>query len=68
MTDPHYVINRPYGPMAIYRDPNFTGAAAVALETGGIIVSQRPGLDVFAPYYVAEPSTGHVGLYEIGRD
>jgi hypothetical protein len=53
--------------MAIYRDPNFTGAAAVALETGGILVSRRPGLDVFAPYYVAEPSTGHVGLYEIGK-
>jgi hypothetical protein len=39
----------------------------VELSTGQVIISDTPALDVFGRYYVAEPSTGAIGLYERGK-
>lgn len=65
--DSHLVIVRPYILQPETRTSRKTGAAAVEYETGRVIVSQRPALDVWGERYVAEPNDGEVGLYEIGR-
>ena len=39
-------------------------AAAFEFTTGQVIISETPALDVFGRYYVAEPNSGEVGLYE----
>lgn len=43
------------------------GAIAVEIATGHLITSETPALDVLGAYYVAEPSSGEVGLYERGK-
>jgi hypothetical protein len=65
--DPSFVLIRPFGKRAFPRDPNARRAAAVELNTGEVIVSHTPALDVCGRYYVAEPSAGTVGLYERGK-
>jgi len=42
-------------------------SAAAELDTGQIIISDTPALDVLGRHYVTEPSAGRVGPYERGR-
>jgi hypothetical protein len=46
-TNSRFVIVRPFGRNAHQKDPNDTRAAAVEYDTGQVIVSDRPGLDVY---------------------
>jgi len=57
-TDPGFVIVRPCGKAA---------ACAVEYTTGEVIMSEMPALDVRGKYYVVEPASGEVGLYERGK-
>jgi hypothetical protein len=66
-TDPGFVLVRPFGEGTRPNDPTAQRAAAVELATGEVIISNTRALDVFGSYYVAEPSTGTVGLYERGK-
>jgi hypothetical protein len=63
-TDPSFVIVRHAG-----RNPNdrLQRTAATDLQTGEVIVSETPALDVLGRFYVAEPRRGWVGLYERGK-
>ncbi len=63
-TDPSFVIVRLSGKDTIDR-PQRTAAAE--LDTGELIVSETPALDVLGRYYVAEPRRGRAGLYELGK-
>lgn len=63
--DPNFVLVRPFGLWA--RDTPDARAAAVEFATGQVIISDTPALDVFRSYYVAEPRSGEVGLYERGK-
>jgi len=65
--DPNYVLVRPFGRNAFTDDPNAGRAAAAEIDTGNVIISDTPALDVFGGFYVAEPSPGVVGLYERGK-
>lgn len=42
-------------------------STAVELNTGHIIESKQSLIDVFGPYYVTQPNTGELGLYERGK-
>lgn len=81
-TDTAFVIVRPYGRytlppsgMEAFAASGFSmaypysqhGAVAVEMSTGQVITSETPALDVLGKYYVAEVSTGEVGLYERGK-
>jgi hypothetical protein len=67
--DPDFVLvhrfGRGRGPLLL--DPNAGRTAAAELNTGQVIISDTPALDVFGQYYVAEPSPGVVGLYVRGK-
>jgi hypothetical protein len=65
-TDPDFVLARPFG-RRVLLNPNAKRSAATQLSTGQVIISDTPALDVLGHYYVAEPSTGRVGLYERGK-
>lgn len=54
-----FVLVRPFG--------QSSRAAAVDLTTGKVIISDTLALDVWSQFYVAEPSPGKMGLYEIGK-
>jgi WD40 repeat protein len=52
----------------ILRDDLFDQrSTAVELSTGHLIESKQSLMDVFGPYYVAQPSPGEVGLYDRGK-
>ena len=42
-------------------------STAVELNSGHLIESKQSLIDVFGPYYVAQPGPGEVGLYERGK-
>jgi hypothetical protein len=75
-TDPGFVIIRHFGQQTkfIRKGDEFAiervtsnRSAAAELSTGLVIISETSALDVFGHSYVAEPSGGEVGLYEIGK-
>jgi hypothetical protein len=64
-TEPGFIISRSDAstPNLPPRGPT----TALDIRTEEAIVSQTPALDVCGRYYVAEPSSGVVGLYEQGH-
>jgi hypothetical protein len=66
-TDPGFVIIRPFGGYDFFGQSSSRRSAAADLNTGLVIISNTPALDVFGRLYVAEPNPGQVGLYKIGK-
>ena len=64
-SDSRFVIVRPFG--VGNEDGKFiVPAAAVELDTGRVIISRRPALDVYGEYYATEGEPGEVALWQTG--
>lgn len=66
LSDPSFVVIRPFGRRATYKDA-VQRAAAIDLKTGKAIISETPVLDVLGALYVVELTNGDLGLYEAGK-
>lgn len=65
--DPRFVIIRPFG-MENRFGYGPKPAAAVEFETGQVIISRKPALDVYGDHYAAEVAPGKVAIFRRGGE